>query len=254
MVEHMHLISDLDGTWIHPCAPSAQLQTLENHLKDRPGITLTFATGRSLDSALALLEKHIQYWPNHLITDVGTALYHKTSSGAWEEDLSYAAWVTQRWQVEFLKLVSSQWMIKGLRYQLDVKPLRRIALEVLPRHSIARAKRSLEQNLARLGAQVDVLSTGRCIDILPKGINKGSAAKFLHQRFELPNPVIACGDSENDLALFSVVDTAIVMPDGPLNTRPKRPQIRNALIPHTTGPAGILQALRSVAQNHTRLS
>jgi sucrose-6F-phosphate phosphohydrolase len=48
-----------------------------------------------------------------------------------------------------------------------------------------------------------VYSSRRDLDVLPAGVNKGAAAAFLAQRWEIPpERVLVCGNSANDAALF----------------------------------------------------
>ncbi|WP_005032472.1 HAD-IIB family hydrolase [Holophaga foetida] len=250
----MHLISDLDGTWLHPRSAPSSLRRLEAHLAATPDITLTFATGRTLASALGVLEGRIQRWPNHLITDVGTAIYHRTIQGDWDEDQDYADWVRKRWDSDFLELMANRWIPEGVQRQEGITPLRRIALEVLPGRNIKLLSEHLRKNLEEAGARVDVLVTGRCIDILPNGLHKGTAAAFLHSSLHLSAPIVACGDSENDLGLFSIADAVVLMPDGAIWTSSKRHQVRNAFVPTKSGPVGILQAIQSPVLTYSRLT
>jgi len=78
----LHLVSDLDGTWIPAPGRLEGLRRLEAFLEGQPGIVLTFATGRGLASALALLAERVGRLPHHLVTDVGTALHHRMPGGS----------------------------------------------------------------------------------------------------------------------------------------------------------------------------
>lgn len=249
----MHLISDLDGTWLHPRSAPSSLRRLEAYVTAAPDITLTFATGRTLVSALGVLEGRIQRWPDHLITDVGTAIYHRTLQGGWAEDRGYAAWVKERWDGDILELIADHWTPEGIHPQVEVAPLRRIALEVLPGRNIRVLSEQLRRNLGAVGAQVDVLVTGRCIDLLPNGVHKGTAAAFLHSSLQISDPIVSCGDSENDLGLFSIADAVVLMPDGAIWTSSKKRQVKNAFVPTKSGPAGILQAIQSPVLTYSRL-
>lgn len=250
----MHLISDIDGTWLHPRSAQSSLRSLEAHLAANPDITFTLATGRTLTSALAILEGRIQKWPDHLITDVGTAIYHRTPQGGWSENLDYAAWVKERWDGDLIGRIGDRWIPDGLQRQPRVTALRRIALEVTPGGKSMALAAQLRKNLSDAGLQADVLVTGRCIDILPNSVHKGTAATFLHSRLGLNSPIVSCGDSENDLGLFSIADAVVLMPDGAICTSSRRHQVRNAFVPSKTGPTGILQAIQSPVLTFSRLT
>ena len=50
-----------------------------------------------------------------------------------------------------------------------------------------------------------IYSTGQDLDILPRHSDKGLAMQFLRQQWEIkPEQTVVCGDSGNDVALFSV--------------------------------------------------
>jgi sucrose-6F-phosphate phosphohydrolase len=62
----------------------------------------------------------------------------------------------------------------------------------------------IRSRLADAGVDADIVySSQRDLDVLPAGIDKGSAAAFLAEYLEYePEEVIVCGDSANDLAMF----------------------------------------------------
>ncbi len=72
-----------------------------------------------------------------------------------------------------------------------------MAVEVLPQ---------LESLLPKQGLDIKLIySTGQDLDILPRHSDKGLAMQFLRQQWGIaPEQTVVCGDSGNDLALFSV--------------------------------------------------
>mmetsp|Transcript_32569 Transcript_32569/g.103753 ORF Transcript_32569/g.103753 Transcript_32569/m.103753 type:complete len:239 (+) Transcript_32569:338-1054(+) len=53
---------------------------------------------------------------------------------------------------------------------------------------------------------------GIFLDCMPEGVDKGSAAQFLAEHWEVPQDrVVACGDSGNDLAMLSVFPKGVVV-------------------------------------------
>jgi len=242
----LHLVSDLDGTWIPAEGNLGSLRELEALLGVNPGIVLTFATGRSLSSALSAIAASVKVLPRHFVTDVGTAIFHRMKDGSWAEDPEYAAWVGSRWDTHLLEGPIEGWLPFGVRRQPEVFASRRLALEVEAGQDVPRTAESLQTNLKMIGMVVDVLATGRCLDVLPKGVNKGAAADYLQTRFKLPRPMVACGDSENDISLFQVADHSVLMADSPLGFDfPGMPRegIRRA---SELGPMGILEVVLSL--------
>ena len=245
----LHLVSDLDGTWIPAEDLDEGLRRLEAFLARQPGIVLTFATGRGLASALALLERRVVRMPDHLVTDVGTALHHRTRDGGWEEDRAYARWAGRRWPARLGAELARAGLPEGVRFQPEVTCRRRIALE-LEAGDLALAAARLRATLGRLDRTVQVLpSHTRLLDLLPPGIDKGVAVR----RLGLPLPVVACGDSENDLGLWRIADLPVLMADSALD--PDRPPSAldapawdRMVRPRAQGPAGILEVLEALSR------
>lgn len=246
MTRSLHLVSDLDGTWIHPEGGGETLRKLEAFLEAHPGIVLTFATGRSLHSALRVLSGVVQVWPRHFITDVGTALYHRQEDGNWTEDADYSAWVESRWNPEPLDRRFEWWIPSGVRRQPRVLATRRLALEVTGGREVLTAAEDLRENLEKIGMAAEVLATGSCLDVLPCGVDKGAAAAFLQARYALPRPMVACGDSENDLGLFRVADLPVLMADSSLSLDASGMPTERVRRSSFSGPEGILETLRAL--------
>jgi HAD superfamily hydrolase (TIGR01484 family) len=242
----LHLVSDLDGTWIPPQEDLAGLRELEDWLTGLHGLTLTFATGRTLHSALTDLTGLVLLWPAHFVTDVGTAIYHRTSRGKWIEDADYARKVNALWDQDAADRVSLR-LPPGIRHQPGLRPRRRLAMEILPGVELLAAAEELEQCLGKAWFPVDVLpSNGVCLDVLPKGVDKGTAVEHLDLQVHQPSLLVACGDSENDLGMFRKADMAVVMADSPLQEAEIGLSEQRVLRPKRRGPAGILEALRSL--------
>ena len=240
----LHLVSDLDGTWIPGPGRRPGLRRLEAFLDRQPGIVVTFATGRSLPSAIEALAELDARPPDHLVTDVGTGLYHRDGKGGWLEDLDYAAWVEARWPADLGERLARRGLPEGVRLQPGAAPRRRLALEVVPGWELRQAAGRLREILDGLGVRADVLPSGsRYLDVLPAGVDKGVAVRHLG----LPLPVVACGDSENDRGIWQVADLPVVMADSAL--APGEPGIpwNRVVRPDIPGPEGILEVLRDLS-------
>jgi len=245
----LHLVSDLDGTWIPAPERSAGLRRLEAFLDSQPGIVLTFATGRGLASALALLGQRVRRLPRHLVTDVGTALHHRTADGRWREDPDYARWVETRWPAGLERCLALAGYPEGVRPQPDVTPGRRLALEVAPGADLIQSAARLRSTLAGLGLPVDVLpSHGRLLDVLPRGVDKAAAVRHLG----LPLPVVACGDSENDLSLWGIADLPVLMADSAIPRSLAQAPWERLIRPSAPGPEGILEVLQGLLEPEER--
>ena len=244
----LHLVSDLDGTWIPSEGMEEGLRQLEAFLGANSGIVLTFATGRSLASARQVLASRVKVWPSHFITDVGTAIHHRQLDGVWAEDKEYAAWVESRWDGPGFESMGEAWIPEGVERQPDVIAHRRLAFHVAPWRDVAESAEELRASLARMSLAAEVLATGQCLDVLPVGVDKGAAAVFLHSHLGVPRPLVVCGDSENDIGMFKVADLPILMADSPLTCDSSRVLWDRLHRPHSPGPMGILETLLSLAQ------
>lgn len=242
----LHLVSDLDGTWIPRDGRAADLRDVEQYLVHLHGLILTFATGRTLHSAVTELSRRIQLWPSHFVTDVGTAVYHRTATGKWLEDAEYARKIDDLWDREAAERISLA-LPEGVRLQTGLRPRRRLALEVLPGFDLQRAGEELASHLTQALFAADVLpSNACCLDVLPKGVNKGTAIEYLESGIQLPSLLVVCGDSENDLGMFRLADLAVVMVDSPLQADALGVPLARVIRPTAPGPAGILEALSSL--------
>lgn len=239
----LHLVSDLDGTWIPPEGDHGALRALERQVADIPDLRLTFATGRTLHSALAHLLRYVELWPDHFVTDVGTAIYHKNASGKWIEDPQYARMISRLWDAEAAEQLAKR-LPPGIRRQPGLQPRRRMALEVQPGwdpHAMAEQLRGI---LTKAWFPADVLpSNGQCLDVLPKGVDKGTALEHLTRHCRLPSFLLVCGDSENDLGMLRKADMAVVMAGSILQDEELGLPRDRIIHPKNCGPAGIQEAL-----------
>lgn len=239
-----HLVTDLDGTWLPAPDQLSYLRRLEASLVARPEIVLTFATGRTFASALEAIERWSLHPPRHLITDVGTALFHRTPQGDWEEDPVWADRVAACWDAGAAQACLTAGLPDTLRVQPGVAPPRRLALQRAAEADMAEAERNLRQACQAHGLEADILpSHGFYFDVLPRGINKGAALAFLQASWGLPSPVVGCGDSANDLGLFEVADHPVLMPGGLGEEEVPPALFRRVSRASLPGPRGIHGAL-----------
>ena len=239
----LHLVSDLDGTWIPRELNDRKLRDLESHISQLRGLKLTFATGRSLHSVITDLSRHVLLWPQHLVTDVGTAIYYRASSGKWIEDAEYGRRIASRWDAEAAEQLSTS-LPSTVRRQPGVHSRRRLALEVASGCEPKRALDDLVKHLEKNWFAADVLASGgRCLDVLPRGVHKGTAVEYLERGVRQPTFLMVCGDSENDLGMLRLADAAVLMASSPLKEEMVGIPAHRVYRPEADGPAGILEAL-----------
>lgn len=193
-------VTDLDNTLVGDDQALTELNGQLSKHRQEHGTKIVYATGRSptlyrqLQSQKQLLE------PDALIAAVGTEIYLNGS------DTPYPAWserLSQGWDRDMVVATTAHFADLISQPDSEQRPFKvsffltqEIAAEVLPQIE-SLLQRSLDVKL--------IYSTGQDLDILPRHGDKGLATQFLRQQWEFePEQTIVCGDSGNDIALFSV--------------------------------------------------
>lgn len=197
-------VTDLDNTLVGNDSALKELnQQLSRHRQEH-GTKIVYATGRSRQIYHELKQKKQLLDPDALIASVGTEIYdddgQDTPDPGWSEKLS------QGWDRELVVATAAHYSDLVSQPDTEQRPFKvsyylteEAAVEVLPR---------LESQLSDRGLDVKLIySGGRDLDILPRHADKGLAVQFLQQKWGIDNTkTVACGDSGNDIALFSVGD------------------------------------------------
>lgn len=114
------------------------------------------------------------------------------------------------------------------------------------------AVRAFARALDSVELRADVLASGDgCLDVLPEGVNKGSAIQHLGRRPGMPRTLVVCGDAENDLGMLRLADIQVTMANGGL--RPDSPGLAAERVVQTPvpGPVGILHVLERLEAGGT---
>ncbi len=194
-------ISDLDNTLVGDDRALEKLNQVLQHHRENYGTKIVYATGRSLFLYQELTQEVSLLPPDALIAAVGTELYLHPETE--EMDQGWADLLSQGWQRDkilelsdrFSQLVpqpdSEQGQFK-VSFYLDIKEAQSIM-------------NPLKQALAdaNLGTKI-IYSGSRDLDILPLAADKGLAVQFLQNQWQINDAkTVVCGDSGNDIALFS---------------------------------------------------
>ncbi|MGW0551336.1 HAD-IIB family hydrolase [Streptomyces altiplanensis] len=196
------LVADLDGTLLG--GSPHERQQLFDVLNREPGITVVFATGRSLTSVQSLLrDDPLLPRPQWIIADVGSSV------------------------IDAKRLVHAHALEARLRAGWPGAARVRAALEAFPYlvyqeqvHQEGRCSYYLrpEDLTDELIAAVRALgcswsyASGRYFDVLPSRAAKGSALRLLAHTHRWPRQaILAAGDSLNDLSLFRLGTHAVVV-------------------------------------------
>ncbi|GAA4437506.1 HAD-IIB family hydrolase [Bremerella cremea] len=221
------LATDLDGTLI-PLSNKPEnepdLDTLRAELEAKQ-VTLTFVTGRHLESVQEAITQHRLPLPAWIICDVGTSVYRSDESGSIELATAYVEHLrsligdfpTSRVHELFAEetdLRKQEEEKQGefkLSYYCDANQLRKIIN--LVRDTITRH----EAPYHVIGS-VDPFNGDGLIDLLPTDVSKAYALQWWTEHAGMDNSeLVFSGDSGNDLAAMTAGYRTIVVGNAALD-------------------------------------
>ena len=186
------LVTDIDNTLIDEDQNSPE-ELVAFLQENREYIGFAVATGRTIDSALEVLEEHGVPVPDVIISSVGSEIYYGPSrlyDSGWDAHLSH------RWDRNRIKAVLDN--IPFLEYQEEETQRKfKISYFMDPgKDRIARIHDALIQNKCSYNL---IYSHEQYLDILPYRASKGKAIRFLSYKWEIPlENMLVSGDSGND--------------------------------------------------------
>jgi sucrose-6-phosphatase len=192
-------VTDLDNTLVGDPAALRVLNNLLDQSRQEYGTKIVYATGRSISSYRELTNSAQLLPPDALVSSVGTEIY-LDGENLWSDWQQHIAPAWQRDQISeianrFADLkpqpVSEQGEFKASYFLSESA-----AIEIIPR---------LRQELKHQDIVAEIVYSGqKDLDIIPKNSNKGAAIQFLRNYwFISATESIVCGDSGNDISLFS---------------------------------------------------
>lgn len=225
------LVTDLDGTLLGDRDALAHLCNLFSR-DDAPA--LAFATGRQRESAVTLLEQWNVSCGDFLIAGVGSEIYERTASGwnalPWPPD-------NERWDAERVRAALAGLPLEPQPVSSPVK-VSYVATPESAAHAVDR--------LESLAIDANVVhSHGDLLDVLPSGVDKGSAVSWLTRHLEIDSSaVITCGDTENDLAMLALSCASIIVSNARREVRAAAASMEHVYIAGRPHAGGILEGLR----------
>ena len=191
------LISDIDNTLLGDPQGLRELVAWLRNNRRRVGFGV--ATGRTVESTLAILRKYHVPIPDVMITAVGSEIYY---GRACVPDTRWSAHIRHRWRREELRQALNGY--PGLTLQPDdtqrefklsyfVDPVRMGDIE------------EVRRMLMQQGLQAQyIYSHDEFLDILPTRASKGHAVRHLAYRWNLPlDRFLVAGDSGNDREMLT---------------------------------------------------
>ena len=229
------LVCDLDGTLLGDARSLAVLLELLR----KPGApVLAFASGRQGFSAIEALRKWGVKDGSYLIAGVGSELYRRVG----------ARWI----QLASWPRLNARWDVNHVRRELEAIP--DLAEQPLssrspyklsyfaPRAALSTVNDRLQS--AAIHATV-VHSHGDLLDVLPGGVDKGSAVTWLSKLLSIGfERTMTCGNTENDLAMLRLPCPGIIVGEADPELVEASTSLPNVFLASEACAAGILEGLR----------
>ena len=199
------IFTDLDQNLIGN--PAALRKFVGVMRENRKCVTFGIATGRRIDTALALMKKHAIPTPDMLISSLGTRIHY---GRALTEDGYWADHIDHDWSPnQILRVMRG---IPGVKLQ----PKTSLTPFKLSYFYNSEQAPSIEEIIAlirqkELTANV-ILSFGQFLDIVPSRASKGQALRYVSQRLEIPlEQTLVAGGSGADEDMMRGNTLAVVV-------------------------------------------
>lgn len=226
----MVLATDLDGTFLG--GKMKDRLRLYRFLKANRNVRLVFVTGRGLESVLPLLSDPLIPTPDFIIADVGATVVNGHTLEPIEPLQSE---IEEKWPKTY-----------AIRKELEEIP--QLSYQHVPqqRRSSYYYETDLDHRSVRRIADkynCDIItSVDRYLDLLPKGVNKGSSLRKLIEFLNIAaDQVMVAGDTLNDLALFQIGFSGVAVGRSETRLLEAIDPIETAYQAEAAGAGGILE-------------
>jgi len=216
------LATDMDGTVI-PLEINPQremeISAFRSEVTEAADLTVAYVTGRDLPLALKGILQHRLPTPDTLVCDVGTSVYHHTPSGFAEDPEYVSLMENARGGIDVREAREDLGHLPGLRPQADDRQTAsKLSYYLPPEGGHPEIMSAVTEILTGLGGSLQaVYSVGAphgtgLLDILPAGVAKDFALRYLHDRAGVDQEsLVYAGDSGNDVAAMLTGFNAIVV-------------------------------------------
>ncbi len=234
------LATDLDGTFLEGNEEVKEyFYTKLVNLKQK--ILLIYTTGRPVSTVKYFCEMGFLPVPHFILGDHGTHIVDDN----FDPIISLQNSIVQTWNEGNNKLKNLLCDESGIQLQ-PIDPPYRVAYY----YDQEKLEQTTIEKIERAGYD-SVLSCDMYLDILPKGVNKGSTLMRLLQFLKIsPEVVITAGDSLNDLSLFQTGLKSIVVGNAEPKLIPEISLLENVYHSKLPGLFGILDGLSFYEKNY----
>ncbi len=199
------IFTDLDQNLIG--SPTALQRFVETVRENRKCVIFGIATGRRIDSALALMKKHGIPRPDVLISSLGTRIHYGQSL---TEDDYWADHIDHLWNPQQVRRVMTE--LSGLKPQ----PKTEQSSFKLSYYYDPQKAPQVDEIIAMIRQKeltANVLcSFGQFLDIIPSRASKGQALRYVSQRLDIPlEHILAVGGSGADEDMMRGNTLAVVV-------------------------------------------
>lgn len=191
------IVSDVDNTLL---GEGAAIDAFSDWVAERADrVRLVYASGRFFPSVVESVKRHRLPLPDAIIGGVGTEIQLYPDGVELEE---WSREQCHHWNpAEIRERLCDLPFLSPQPEEFQSRFKISYFLHDATEAQLADVKEALSDNWLRTEL---IYSSRRDLDIVPAGVNKGSAAAFLASVWKFaPERVVVCGDSGNDLPMFA---------------------------------------------------
>lgn len=197
------IVTDLDSTLIGNDTSLEDFNQFFSKQRETYGCKLVYATGRSLQRYQDLEAEVNLLPPDKLITSVGSEIYAIDKQTANKQiDDNWAKQLSQNWDLAKVKKITDKYESLKLQPESEQGAFK---VSFLLKSEDQDILEDLKQEFRAKNIQAQVIySSNKDVDVLPVQSGKGKALSYVREALGIScSRTIACGDSGNDIALFS---------------------------------------------------
>jgi len=231
------LVTDLDQSLLgDPDSRGDFLRVVREH---RKSVTYCIATGRRLDSALAVMKKHGIPLPDVLMSSAGARIHY---GSALNEDHLWADHIDHDWSPRRIRHLLTD--VPGLKLQEKIKQtIAKISYYYDP--LLAPSMDAINTLLRQQDITANVLlSFGQFLDVLPSRASKGQALRYVAQRLGIAlDKILVAGGSGADEDMMRGNTLAVVVENRHDEELSLLPEVDRIYFAEGKYAAGILKAI-----------